>query len=126
MTGGSTPTSGSGSITLLKGHGSAAGDALLTPHGGSGEGHPQVRLAGTLSTRGGSWTENKAVAASVAPAVGGSAVLPHHGAEPICVPHTGLGRLLDELRLFPTGAQIHLVDKKFGGNIYIARWEAAC
>lgn len=27
-----------------------------------------------------------------------------------------LGRLLDELGLFPTAAQLHLVDKKFGGE----------
>jgi hypothetical protein len=29
----------------------------------------------------------------------------------------GLARLLDELRLYPTSAQLHLMDKKFGGEL---------
>ncbi|WIA12268.1 hypothetical protein OEZ85_012330 [Tetradesmus obliquus] len=29
----------------------------------------------------------------------------------------GLARLLDELRLYPTAAQLHLMDKKFGGEL---------
>lgn len=38
----------------------------------------------------------------------------------------GLGRLLDELRLYPTTDQMHLVDKKFGGESAEPRGREVC